>query len=307
MRRAWWSPRCGNSSTRTWSTSASRSARARPTRTSSRRAADQARLLPRRHHRHRLVPGQRRQRLHDRPDDPHRRRLGHESKPRRTTPDFPNTTGATPHPKGVSNVTRPDAQPAHPAGPRTQLAMGAKLPAWGHTSVDFERRIDHDRLRRYRLARTRQSLAELAGRLAAAVRREQHPLRQRHQDRRMGAGQDVPLLPADRRRQPLCLGFRLGRGAPPALFRLAGARSLPRRRRRHARHDPARIRPDAQIRQDDRRADQGCRHGRHAGGRGLCRNRDVPRAAGRGHQGRRRPADHAGGARDQELGRDPAC
>ena len=33
-----------------------------------------------------------------------------------------------------------------------------KLPAWGHTSVDFERRIDHDRLHRYRLARTRQSL-----------------------------------------------------------------------------------------------------------------------------------------------------
>jgi Xaa-Pro aminopeptidase len=36
--------------------------------------------------------------------------------------------------------------------------MGDRLPAWGHTSVDFERRIDHDRLRRYRLARTRQSL-----------------------------------------------------------------------------------------------------------------------------------------------------
>lgn len=33
-----------------------------------------------------------------------------------------------------------------------------RLPAWGHTSVDFERRIDHDRLRRYRLARTRQAL-----------------------------------------------------------------------------------------------------------------------------------------------------
>ena len=33
-----------------------------------------------------------------------------------------------------------------------------KLPAHGHMSVDFERRIDHDRLRRYRLARTRQSL-----------------------------------------------------------------------------------------------------------------------------------------------------
>ena len=34
----------------------------------------------------------------------------------------------------------------------------ARLPAWGHTSVDFERRIDHDRLRRYRLSRTREAL-----------------------------------------------------------------------------------------------------------------------------------------------------
>ena len=34
----------------------------------------------------------------------------------------------------------------------------ARIPAWGHTSVDFERRIDHDRLRRYRLSRTRQAL-----------------------------------------------------------------------------------------------------------------------------------------------------
>ncbi len=35
---------------------------------------------------------------------------------------------------------------------------GGRLPAWGHTSVDFERRVDHDRLRRYRLSRTREAL-----------------------------------------------------------------------------------------------------------------------------------------------------
>ena len=33
------------------------------------------------------------------------------------------------------------------------------LPALGHTAVDFERRVDHDRLRKYRLARARQALA----------------------------------------------------------------------------------------------------------------------------------------------------
>ena len=32
------------------------------------------------------------------------------------------------------------------------------LPALGHTSVDFERRVDHDRLRRYRLSRTKEAL-----------------------------------------------------------------------------------------------------------------------------------------------------
>ncbi|MEM1429187.1 MAG: Xaa-Pro peptidase family protein [Pseudomonadota bacterium] len=33
-----------------------------------------------------------------------------------------------------------------------------RLPAWGHTAVDFERRVDHDRLRRYRLSRARAAL-----------------------------------------------------------------------------------------------------------------------------------------------------
>ena len=83
----------------------------------------------------------------------------------------------------------------------------AKLPSPGHMSVDFERRIDHDRLRRYRLARTRQSLQASQAGLAAAVRRQQHPLCQRHQDRRVGARQDVPLLPADRGRQPYVWDF----------------------------------------------------------------------------------------------------
>jgi NAD(P)-dependent dehydrogenase (short-subunit alcohol dehydrogenase family) len=41
---------------------------------------------------HGLVPGLRRQRLHDRPDDLHRWRLGHEVDRRR--PDFPNKLGA---------------------------------------------------------------------------------------------------------------------------------------------------------------------------------------------------------------------
>ena len=33
-----------------------------------------------------------------------------------------------------------------------------RIPAHGHTAVDFERRVDHDRLRRYRLARAKKAL-----------------------------------------------------------------------------------------------------------------------------------------------------
>ena len=33
-----------------------------------------------------------------------------------------------------------------------------RLPAWGHAAVDFERRVDHDRLRRYRLSRAKDAL-----------------------------------------------------------------------------------------------------------------------------------------------------
>jgi hypothetical protein len=32
------------------------------------------------------------------------------------------------------------------------------IPALGHTAVDFERRVDHDRLRRYRLSRAKDAL-----------------------------------------------------------------------------------------------------------------------------------------------------
>lgn len=39
-----------------------------------------------------------------------------------------------------------------------QWRWNRAIPAFGHSSVDFERRVDHDRLRGYRLARARQAL-----------------------------------------------------------------------------------------------------------------------------------------------------
>jgi Xaa-Pro aminopeptidase len=56
----------------------------------------------------------------------------------------------------MSRALTPNILTAQDLEPQLGMARTA-CPAWGHTSVDFERRIDHDRLRRYRLSRTRQA------------------------------------------------------------------------------------------------------------------------------------------------------
>ena len=44
------------------------------------------------------------------------------------------------------------------------------IPALGHTAFDFERRVNHDRLRRYRLSRAKQALdASQCGALLLAL------------------------------------------------------------------------------------------------------------------------------------------
>jgi Xaa-Pro aminopeptidase len=105
----------------------------------------------------------------------------------------------------------------HPAAQRhrPELALGPNIPALGgHTAVDFERRIDHDRLRRYRLSRAKAALEEFE--CGTLLLFDVNNIRyvSAHQDRRVGTRQDVPLLPADRRRGALCLGLRLGGHAP---------------------------------------------------------------------------------------------
>ena len=37
-------------------------------------------------------------------------------------------------------------------------AWDRPVPALGHSAVDFEKRVDHDRLRRYRLSRAKEAL-----------------------------------------------------------------------------------------------------------------------------------------------------
>ena len=45
-----------------------------------------------------------------------------------------------------------------PADLEPQWNWAGRLPAWGHINTDFERRVDFDRLRRYRLSRARKAL-----------------------------------------------------------------------------------------------------------------------------------------------------
>ena len=45
-----------------------------------------------------------------------------------------------------------------PADLDPQWSWQGRLPAWGHMAVDFERRVDHERLRRYRLSRSYEAL-----------------------------------------------------------------------------------------------------------------------------------------------------
>ena len=61
-------------------------------------------------------------------------------------------------------------EPPHSDNPAIliQIGVGIKhVPAWGHTAVDFERRVDHDRLRRYRLSAFERRFEKVAMRLAA--------------------------------------------------------------------------------------------------------------------------------------------
>ena len=91
----------------------------------------------------------------------------------------------------------------------------------------------------------------LRSRRAAAVRRQQHPLRHLDQDRRMGARQAVALGAADPRRRSDPVGLRLGRRASPALLALAQAGELQGRPGRPARHRRSRLRPDEAPRRGD--------------------------------------------------------
>ena len=156
--------------------------------------------------------------------------------------------------------------------------------------------------------RPREGRARAVGpRGGAALRPEQHPVRDEHPHRRVGTGQERTLRPAPARRRPDPLGLRIGCAPPPAVRSVAAAGELPRRRCADARRDARRDgdpgpagRADraraARVRPRGRAARR--RHGRPRHRRGA-RTRRRPR--------HRRVTGDARGAQDQDGRRDRAA
>ncbi len=69
--------------------------------------------------------------------------------------------------------------------------MGLKT--HGTMAVDWENRIDFDRLRRERLQKAKDLLKQVVDGLAALLRHEQRALPDIHAHRHLGAGQGQPL------------------------------------------------------------------------------------------------------------------
>ena len=67
------------------------------------------------------------------------------------------------------------------------------LKTYGTMAVDWEKRVDFDRLRRERLARAKDAAGEVRDGRAAVLRHEQCALHHRDAHRHVGAGQDQPL------------------------------------------------------------------------------------------------------------------
>ena len=131
---------------------------------------------------------------------------------------------------------------------------GRQLPAWGAMGVDFESRVEFDRMRRYRLARARQALenSDLGALLLFDVNNIRYVSATKIGEWERDKLARFALLArgpgADR------VGLRLRRRAPQALLALAAAGALQGRPRGPARHRAAELRPHAAPRRGDRLA-----------------------------------------------------
>ena len=88
-------------------------------------------------------------------------------------------------------------------------------------AVDWEQRIDFERLRTERLGARQEAAEGVGDRRAALLRHEQHPLHHRDAHRHLGDGQARAVHPAAAGRRADPVGLRLRRPPPPALLPLA--------------------------------------------------------------------------------------
>ena len=177
----------------------------------------------------------------------------------------------------------------------------------GAQTVDWEERVNPDRLRTYRFGRAQGGPRRVRPRRRPAVRLQQHPLRHEHPHRRVGARQDDPLRAPDARRHAAHLGLRVGRQAPPAQLPVARAGEHPRRHDRPARRRRPGRRAVPARGARDLRDPPGRGRARHAARRRHRRAADGRRARGRGDHRPRRPAGDARRPRGQVDRRDHAA
>ncbi len=122
----------------------------------------------------------------------------------------------------------------------SESGLLASPPAPGLQGVDWEVRVDFERLRQHRLARVRGALDRVGAGCGPALRDKQHPLRDEHPDRLLGVQQGRAVCADHSHGQATDLGLRFsGEGPSPPAPSSLRRRQLRRRKRRSARGDLA--------------------------------------------------------------------
>ena len=202
------------------------------------------------------------------------------------------------------------------------------IPTFGPNAVDWETRVDMDRLRDERLARLRAELDRSRARRSARLRLHQHPVHDLHPHRHLGDRQDDPVRAPGPRRRTDRVGLRLGRQTPPALQPVAGLLAVRTRTATRTRPTtaPTRATPAAPVpeslpcaapstpvpvwaRPSPRRSSGSSNSTvcTRTARRGRDRAAGAGRAAGRRYHGGRRPTGLPGGTPHQDRRRDQAA
>ena len=152
------------------------------------------------------------------------------------------------------------------------------LPTYGTMAVDWEQRVDFDRLRRERLARAKALLAksEMGALLCFDMNNVRYITATHIGTWAQDKNQPLHAAAAERRADPV--GFRLGRAASPAALPVA-RRAFARRHSAAARRDVAGNGPRGRCGEKDSRRTRNARPAQGAARRGHHRAADSVRAA----------------------------